>query len=89
MRNEFYIYYFNEMLCINQIFLYISGNTKAALNEKPPGKERFSLSAVHREAPAGNHAASRKSPQDFREKYEKRIYTIFTDISIHLYLVLI
>ena len=71
-------------------FSYISAeNTKAALNEKPPGKERFSLSAVHREAPAGNHAAFRKSPQDFREKYEKRIYTIFTDISIHLYLVLI
>lgn len=72
-------------------FSYISAaeNTKAALNEKPPGKERFSLSAVHREALAGNHAAFRKSPQDFREKYEKRIYTIFTDISIHLYLVLI
>lgn len=71
-------------------FSYISAkNTKAALNEKPPGNERFSLSAVHREAPEEKRAASRKSPQDFREKCEKRIYIIFTDISIHLYLVLI
>lgn len=29
MRNEFYIYYFNEILCINQIFLYISGKYKS------------------------------------------------------------